>query len=247
MWNYLRSLFARVALLFAWLIVFGATLELPVEWAILVGMGALGAFLWIHAWLRWPGKERWDYGQLGWGQTRGWGLLLILSVILVLGDIGWIIYRDALDLSAEEDPISFAVLAVLAFPVVEEFGFRLWIQNQLDEKLPTVVALGLVSLAFAKVHGNELPISQFLSAGLYGTVLVMTRSIWPSVILYAFHNVSLFVIEQLPRVKSTAIALAEHPPPYLPAGVIGSWSLAVGQGVLWWWAYYRLPGHAPTS
>ena len=92
--------------------------------------------------------------------------MLLIALLLVLGDVFWTLHIKTSDSEFPEDSLTLMVLAVLVFPVIEEFGFRLWTQSYLEEKMNPYLATALVAAVFAVVHKADMPISQLLSGML---------------------------------------------------------------------------------
>ena len=125
------------------------------------------------------------------------GLLLVLSLVLVVGDAFWIFHVKTSADTFTDEALDFTVLAVIAFLLVEEFGFRLWLQAYLEEKMHSYLFILFVAIPFYSFHKPTMPIPQLLSGILYGVVLLETKSIWMPVLLHALLNGILLCADQI--------------------------------------------------
>jgi membrane protease YdiL (CAAX protease family) len=227
----IRAVAERVLLVIAWLALFGGALQVGGPAGLAVAAAALGAFLLVHVRLRWPAG--WAGERLAPFSASKLGLALLASFLFVVGDALWLIRTGALRESTEESPLLFAVLAILAFPLVEEFGFRLWMQSPLEGRMGVPLAIAVVALAFAGLHSSELPVSQFLAGCLYGVAIWATGSVWAAVVLHAFQNGLLLLAGSIPVVVSTATTLAADPPAWLTPAPFVAWVVASACGLTW--------------
>jgi membrane protease YdiL (CAAX protease family) len=123
---------------------------------------------------------------------------------------------------------AFVLLAVLGAPLLEEFGFRGWIQRPVERRLGAEAAITFTAVLFALAHFdlNYFPVR--LAAGLVlGHAVYATRSIWAGVALHAAWN-------------GSAIAFSAVLPGYDPAGKGWSWAApaaAVAVASLVWCAW----------
>lgn len=81
------------------------------------------------------------------------------------------------------------VLAVAVAPLLEEFGFRAWIQRPIERRLGAEAAIGLTAVLFSIAHLQMEAVPVRLAAGLVlGHAVYATRSIWAGVALHVAWN-----------------------------------------------------------
>lgn len=84
---------------------------------------------------------------------------------------------------------AFWLLAVWAAPLLEEFGFRAWIQRPVERRLGPEAAIGFTAVLFSLAHLQLDAVPVRLAAGLVlGHAVYATRSIWTGVALHACWN-----------------------------------------------------------
>lgn len=234
----LRAALNGAALLLLWLLIAGSLLSLEGALAWLALAAALVGFFVVHLLAGRPlGVER---SRLAWPPVRAWPAVAIpVSLLLVAGDIAWLISQDRLTGDSGEEPLVVIAAFVLLFPLLEEFGFRLWVQTPLERRIPPLVAVALVALAFSMLHSADSPLPQFIAGLAFGIALIVTGSIWVSVLMHLVQNLLLIVLGALPPVQFWATTLAAEPPPGLVALAFSCWGLAM-IGVLAW--YRRTSG-----
>jgi membrane protease YdiL (CAAX protease family) len=221
----------RGAVTLLWLIVFGvAASESPLIGAPVLLVG-LGAFFWLHVVQRRPAG--WDAGRLGRPPISVLTAGVAVSAAIVAGDVMLVVYRNALDTESPPDTLVFRVAIILALPLTEEFGFRLWLQSPLERHLGRAGAVVAVALLFASFHSSQFPLSQFLGGCLYGAALVVTGSVWTPVLLHVFQNAALVGLGEIPAVEAWATAAAEAPPGWLVPAMASCWLAAAGTA--WFW------------
>jgi len=83
---------------------------------------------------------------------------------------------------------SFLLICIIA-PLIEEMLFRGIILRGLLNDYPPMLAVALSALLFALYHLNiyQFPVA-LIVGGVSGWLYVMTRSLWPSVMLHSFYN-----------------------------------------------------------
>jgi membrane protease YdiL (CAAX protease family) len=107
---------------------------------------------------------------------------------------------------------AFVMLAVLVAPLLEEFGFRGWIQRPVERKLGPQPAIALSALLFALAHFELDYLPARLAGGLVlGHAVYATRSVWTGVALHAAWNAS-------------ALAFAAALPDFDPTGKGWAWA-----------------------
>ena len=107
---------------------------------------------------------------------------------------------------------AFWLLAVAVAPLLEEFGFRGWVQRPVERKLGAQPAIALSALLFALAHFelDYLPVR--LAGGLVlGHAVYATRSVWTGVALHAAWN-------------GSALAFAAAFPHFDPTGKGWAWA-----------------------
>lgn len=81
------------------------------------------------------------------------------------------------------------VLAVAVAPLLEEFGFRAWIQRPIERRLGAEAAIGMTAVLFSIAHLQMQAVPVRLAAGLVlGHAVYATRSIWAGVALHVSWN-----------------------------------------------------------
>ncbi|MGF1532751.1 MAG: CPBP family intramembrane glutamic endopeptidase [Bernardetiaceae bacterium] len=235
----LKSLFftvlgilTKILLTYAWLIGFGiCSEELDTIPAIICGFILIGLFYFVH--IRSALPKKWSYNRLKFIIPKHTYLLIISAILFVLGDFFWLFHIKTSQSTFTEDPLDVLVLAVVAFPLVEEFGFRLWLQSYLESKVHKVIAVLSVSSFFAFIHGADLPIPQLLSGIFYGIILITTTSVWWPFLIHVLHNVLIVFAENIPYIKTQAFILMDRQDGLNLVVAIIFWSLA-SIGLLVW-------------
>ena len=88
------------------------------------------------------------------------------------------------------------VLAVGAAPLLEEFGFRAWIQRPMERRLGPEAAIGVTAVLFSLAHLQMEAVPVRLAAGLVvGHAVYATRSIWTGVALHASWNAGVLLFD----------------------------------------------------
>lgn len=221
----ITGLIARILLTYAWLIGFGiCSEELDTIPAILCSFLLIGVFYSIH--IRNGLPKKWTHDRLKFTSPKHGYLIIILTVLLVIGDFFWIFHIKTSQSTFTEDPIDVLVLAIIAFPLIEEFGFRLWLQSFLETKINKIIAVVSISLFFASIHAAEIPVTQLLSGIFYGIVLIYTKSVWWPIIAHILHNGLIVLVENIPFVKTQAFILMDRPDNLNLIVAILFWSLS---------------------
>ena len=140
--------------------------------------------------------------------------LALWTVLLALGMAQPVEYGEELEtwLKQPGGETAFLVLAVAVAPLLEEFGFRGWIQRPLERKLGAQAAITGSALLFAVAHfqADYLPVR--LAGGLVlGHAVYATRSIWTGVALHVAWNAG-------------ALAFGTAFPDFDPAGKGWAWA-----------------------
>ncbi len=209
LWKLSIGVIGRIIFCFIWLIALSILIdELETNTAIIAGLILTAVFLLVQYMLL--NRMGWGYGRTKPKLPKNLLFLIIIALVLVLGDIFWVYHTNTSQDGFEEDPLAFVVLGTIAFPIIEEFGFRLWIQSFLEKKLNKILAIGLVAFGFAFFHKPEMPIAQLLSGILYGAVLVSTKSIWIPILLHMLHNGIVMIAGKIEFVKELSFKLMDR-------------------------------------
>lgn len=199
----------RLILMFVWLIPLSLIIdEFDSSSAILIGLALTILFYFVHGYLKRP--NGWTYDRTIWVIPNKWFFLIGISVLLVLGDVFWLYHVKTSSSPFEEDPLAFVVLGIIAFPLIEEFGFRLWIQSFLESKLSPIIAILIVALVFALFHKPEMPIPQLLGGIFYGSVLIHTKSIWWVVFLHMIQNAIVILAGKIEFIKQISFVMMDR-------------------------------------
>lgn len=227
----LKALLSRAALLFLWLVVFGFISEQGGYLGLGLSVLSLILFFVIHVVIKYPKIEKQE--RLKWRfPKQGW-LLILASLLLVAGDIAWVIDQDRLQDVDEPNPLVYALMIALAFPLAEEFGFRLWIQGTLEVQIKPIFAILITAFIFASLHSAQFPITQFLGGCMYGLALFVSKSVWYPIMLHALQNGLLVGLGEVSWVEEQAWSLAQASPPWLFAAAISLWILAGVISLVW--------------
>jgi membrane protease YdiL (CAAX protease family) len=169
----------------------------------IAGMVALTAlFLRVYALPgRWSARARARSRVRGIGRAWPWvaftapamaGLSLGLwSALLAMGWAAEVDFGPEMEkfLARPGGEAAFYLLAVLVAPLLEEFGFRAWIQRPLERRLSAQTAIGVTAVLFAMAHLQPEYLPVRLAAGLVlGHAVYATRSIWAGVALHVSWN-----------------------------------------------------------
>ena len=218
-------------LLLLWLLVAGAATELPGFLGWLPIVAVLPAFLLLNLRFEWPSDLTYSRAnQPSWSRHAKY--ITLISLLLVFADIIWLIAAKRL---GDSEPIRFTVALsfIILFPMIEEFGFRLWIQTPLEGvlgKLPSVI---LVSVAFALVHSSTSPIPQFVASVTLGLALIASGSIWVPVVMHQIQNALLLGLGEISFVQHAANSMAAWNSQWLLVMALICWATAIFISVRW--------------
>ncbi len=230
-----------VLLAVAWLVALGAGANQPPAIAYAVLVLVLGTFWACHVRRDWP---RGFHHQRLVAPARRWWLW---ALAMTLGLVAWRLLAAAELLRAGwiseaslASPVTLwtAVAAIAGAPLIEEFGFRLWLQSSLERLVPLALALLLTATVFAALHEPSLAPLHFVSALVYGTALRASGSIWLSVAMHALAN-GLLALLLLPGLASLWPAVRTLSP------TVAMVSLLALAGALWLGARLALQGAHP--
>ena len=222
----------RVVLIYTWLIAFGiCSEELDTIPALVCGLLLIIVFYFVHVRAKLP--KKWTYDRLKFTKPKYSYLLFILVLFKVIGDFFWIFHIKTSQSTFTDDPIDVLVLAVIAFPLVEEFGFRLWLQTYLETKINKIIAVLSISIFFSFIHANDIPVSQLLSSIFYGIILIKTKSVWWPIFMHVLHNALIVSLDNISYIKTLAFILMDRQDNLNLIIAILFWILS-GFGLLMW-------------
>lgn len=219
-----------LSLAILWLLALGAGAQLPAP----LSYGVLALVL-ITFWachLRRDLPRGWHGDRVKLPSRRWWlwgGAMALtlcawrLCASMLMVHVGW------LDPKQLDQPIDGWLLlaALVAAPLIEEVGFRLWLQGALERVLPFLLALPLAAAAFAMAHDPSLWVLHFVSALTYGVALRGGDSLWLCVFMHALANTLLAVLGTFAPLQGLWTALQQLSPPAVMV------SLLVLSGGLW--------------
>lgn len=169
----------------------------------IAGMVALSAlFLRVYALPgRWSARARARSRVRRIGRAWPWvaltapamvGLSLGLwTVLLALGMATEVEFGEELTkfLAKPRGEVAFYLLAVAVAPLMEEFGFRGWVQRPLERRWGAQAAIAVTAVLFALAHFEPQAVPVRLASGLVlGHAVYATRSIWAGVALHVAWN-----------------------------------------------------------
>jgi membrane protease YdiL (CAAX protease family) len=213
-----------------------AALYLPPPVAAAWAVAVVATFLWVHA-----ARHRWNRRLRAWTRLRvppprpGATIALAVALVVLLHALTVALLALGLAVSDEFPPellrflerpgggAAFFLLAVVAIPVVEEVGFRGWVQRPLERGMGPAVAIPLTAVLFAGMHLGSALFPVRLAGGLVlGQAVFATRSTATGIVLHAAWNAS-------------ALALGALLPDWDPTGAGARWAapaLAAGGAAL---------------
>ncbi len=169
-------------------------------WVALVG----AAFLWMHAYRRGVRAHAERVVLLRpLGVSLRWVILAIPAMLLFQAFLLVILLRITGLPEPAPNPIveylripggwiPLALFLGVVVPIVEEFGFRGWIQRRFERASSPAVAITLTAFIFAVAHLQLLGLpTRFVAGVVFGYAVWASRSIWAAVILHSAHNLSL--------------------------------------------------------
>jgi membrane protease YdiL (CAAX protease family) len=116
------------------------------------------------------------------------------------------------------------VLAILAYPVIEEIAFRGWMQKPLEYQAHPALAIFIPAVIFAVLHSDTFFSLHLLMGCLYGAAAWVSRSVWIAVALHATSNAAvapLDVLSEVPAVDQWLRATADAGPLWLDVAMAG--------------------------
>ncbi len=191
------------------------------EWPILVYamiglLSAYGPMLWSCWWIsrKWgTGRLRDDVGLKFRAVDCGWGPLAWLSAVLAQVIVALAVFAFDVPVSSNTEGISrhhldrayilsFALLAMVAAPIVEELVFRGLIMRGLRSALPAWLSIGVQGVLFGAAHydpargmGNVGLVLILSAVGVVlGGAAYLVRRLAPTMIAHALFNTLVFVL-----------------------------------------------------
>ncbi|WP_373487071.1 lysostaphin resistance A-like protein [Blastomonas sp.] len=201
----------------AWIIASGAYVEFPIVWSIAYGIGLVALFLLVHGLYAYRrGARTARYMQVPSGRafvyaTIATALLLGCAVLSLLASGP----SDATDAPTDHDRYALPVLAILLFPVVEEFAFRGWFQGNMERVVGPEIALLLAAIAFAAVHASGNPTQHFISGLVYGAAFLLSRNIWLPIFMHALYNFGVVLLDTSSAAIEWAETIRNAPPAWI--------------------------------
>lgn len=190
-----RSVLAA-ALACAWLIALGAGARLPAPWSWLLLLLVLVTFWLLHIQRDWP--RGWHGGRLALPKPRWWVWAIAMAMVLTAWRLAAALHTPWALSDPTPNLLWTTCAAVVVAPLVEECGFRLWLQGQLERWLPALLAIALASGLFASVHDLERWPLHAVGGMLYGVALWSSGSLWTAVLLHAIGNALIAALQWLP-------------------------------------------------
>ena len=133
-------------------------------------------------------------------------------VALILGPVAWALIAWWSNLAVAFDfpprllsdqPVRFAML-VIAYPVLEEFVFRGWLQPALSARLQrrpipglsaaNLATSSLFALAHLWYHPQAMALATFFPSLVFGHMRDRYNHLLPAIVLHAFYNAGYFSI-----------------------------------------------------
>lgn len=178
-----------------WLSLLGAYQQFSAPIGALFASAVLATFVLLHVVQRRPAA--WTYQRLEGFDRKDLPLSLLLVLLLTALQVS--LFANFAQLPTPTLAIAggsttahslslLAAVAILAAPIIEEFGFRLWLQTPLEDLMKPGLAIIASSLLFTAVHGLDGWYSHLLSGLVYGTALWLSGSIWLPVLMHATSN-----------------------------------------------------------
>jgi uncharacterized protein len=134
--------------------------------------------------------------------------------------------------------VSVFAMTVLLAPVIEETVFRGWLQRPLERLWGPAAAVGMSATLFALIHFIPEYFPYYFVLGLVlGGLVVLTRSLWPSMLLHAAFNLQGLLLSFVPLGLEHEHGLAQDSTPFAVSLV-----LVVAMGILLARALRRMRG-----
>lgn len=177
-----------------------------VHWSVLWMFAVTGAFLWLHV-ARGDGFGR--LRRLARARLRpagpGAGRVVAASTTLLVAEFGLGVLTLYMGVKSPDHADVFTEYAkrawgwlpvmlalVMVAPIVEEIGFRGWMQRRLERGWGAVAAIVVTAAVFSLAHFEAVGLlNRFVFGVAAGFIAFRTGSVWLSVL---FHAVSNFVV-----------------------------------------------------
>ncbi|HEX8393100.1 MAG TPA: type II CAAX endopeptidase family protein [Longimicrobium sp.] len=182
--------------------------RLGAGWMVLVTV----ALLFVYAWA--PSRRRARARLRVRSPGRAWPwLLAMVPAFALLPQALWVAllafglahepeaYKPVEDFIARPfgEP-AFWFLAILAAPLLEEFGFRGWVQRPLERGFGAMPAIAASAALFAFAHADPEQFPVLLAGGLVlGNAVYASRSVWSGVVLHVSWNLAAFALDLFAR------------------------------------------------
>ena len=246
-----RLLVAALVGLF-WLVALSAYVEFALPVATLYALLVSAVFATVHVWWAWP---RWSAKRLQWPAPEMWTALpvgLAAAVLLTLGQAAWLLVANDLP-PPEPTPTTelylLPVLAIMAYPVIEEIVFRGWMQKSLEHQVHPALAIIIPATIFAALHSDTFFSLHLLMGCFYGAAAWASGSVWVAVALHAMANAvvaPLDVLSELPVVDQWLRATAEAGPLWLDVAAAGLLAAGSVGGAGWIYGMWRSQRSSPS-
>ncbi|MFK7916004.1 MAG: lysostaphin resistance A-like protein [Pseudomonadales bacterium] len=235
---------AAAALAIVWLVALGAGSALPSPWSFIVLLLVLCTFWALHCHRDWP--NGWHRFRLRGAAARWWIWALVMGLMLTGWRLAIALHTPWPDESPNPNLLWTTLAAVLAAPIIEEFGFRLWLQGQLERWLPGLLAIVLAAATFAAVHDLERWYLHGVSGMLYGLALWRSGSIWVPVAMHGLANAAIATLQWRGDASEQLQIWSQQQPPWLAEATIGLTALLLA-GALWTFRQAPSPNAAENS
>ena len=228
-----------------WLVALSAYVEFALPLATLYALSVVSAFAAAHVWWAWP---HWSAKRLQWPAPEMWSALpvgLAAAVLLTSGQAAWLLVANDLP-PPEPTPTTewylLPVLAVLAYPVIEEIVFRGWMQKPLEDQVHPALAIIIPAAVFAALHSDTFFSMHLLMGCFYGAAAWVSRSVWIAAALHAMANAvvaPLDLLSELPAVDQWLRATAGAGPLWLDVAAVGLLAAGSIGGAGWIYGLWR--------
>lgn len=207
-WVFASIIVAQLAIGYLLLWVLGAEkLQLPI-WTAVYSAASYILALALIIFVPWKIFKKWqtnrkELGLIGWPTWTDIGLAIVGFIVAILLGAGlsalfsffpWFDAAEAQDvgfslgLYGTDRAIAFFILVVIA-PVAEELIFRGWLYGKLRQKIPVPLAIFLVSLLFALIHGQwNVGVSVFALSIVLCGLREVTGTIYAGILTHMLKN-----------------------------------------------------------
>jgi uncharacterized protein len=176
--------------------------EATIFLTVVLDASMVGGTLLVVGWLAGRRPQPGDFGLrlVPWKSALGWTVAAYLTYIVVQGVAALLLGTPeeqdiVVDLKAEDSTLiiaAFAVMVCLIAPLAEEFFFRGFLQRVIRERTNVPIAVIVTGFAFGLVHLPSGDWRGMIILALFGMALcvlfVLTSSLFPCIMLHAFHN-----------------------------------------------------------